>query len=105
MTACRRSCRRSCARPRRRGRPLPRAAQQDIYDNAYGSVAENFPGAATFELPREEQAKWASAMPNIAKEWAERIDAPGLPGTEVLSAYMNEMRSAGAEPVRNWDQE
>ena len=51
---------------------------------AYGSVAENFPGATTFELPREEQAKWAAAMPNIAKEWAERIDAQGLPGTAVL---------------------
>ena len=81
------------------------AAQQDIYNNAYGSVAQNFPGAATFELPREEQAKWASAMPNIAKEWAERIDGQGLPGSEVLSAYMDEMRSVGADPVRNWDQE
>jgi TRAP-type C4-dicarboxylate transport system substrate-binding protein len=79
-------------------------AQQSIYDNAYGSVAQNFPGATTFELPREEQVKWAEAMPNIAKEWAERIDAQGLPGSAVLSAYMNELRSAGADPVRNWDQ-
>ena len=80
-------------------------AQQAIYDKAYGSVAQNFPGATTFELPREEQAKWAAAMPNIAKEWAERIDSQGLPGSAVLSAYMNELRSAGANPVRNWDQD
>jgi len=81
------------------------AAQQGIYETAYGTVPANFAGAATFDLPREEQAKWASAMPNIAKEWAERIDAAGMPGSEVLSAYMEEMRSSGAEPVRNWDQE
>lgn len=81
------------------------AAQQDIYTKAYTSVPQTFAGAVTFELPREEQAKWASAMPNIAKEWAERIDAAGLPGTAVLSAYMEEMRSAGADPVRNWDQD
>ena len=80
-------------------------AQQNIYDTAYGSVAQNFPGATTFDLPREEQAKWAAAMPNIAKEWAERIDAQGLPGSAVLSAYMNELRGAGADPVRNWDQD
>jgi TRAP-type C4-dicarboxylate transport system substrate-binding protein len=78
--------------------------QQDIYDSAYGSVAQNFPGATTFELPREEQAKWANAMPNIAKEWAERVDAQNLPGSKVLSIYMDEMRAAGADPVRNWDQ-
>lgn len=81
------------------------AAQQGIYETAYGSVPENFAGAQTFELPREEQAQWASAMPNIAKEWAERMDAEGLPGSEVLSTYMEEMRNAGAEPVRNWDQD
>jgi TRAP-type C4-dicarboxylate transport system substrate-binding protein len=81
------------------------AAQQGIYEKAYGTVPESFAGAQTFDLPREEQAEWANAMPNIAKEWAERIDAAGLPGSEVLSAYMEEMRSSGAEPVRNWDQE
>jgi hypothetical protein len=44
-------------------------------------------------------------MPNIAQEWAQQMDEQGLPGTEVLSAYMEEMRSTGAEPVRNWDKE
>jgi TRAP-type C4-dicarboxylate transport system substrate-binding protein len=81
------------------------AAQQGIYENAYGSVPENFPGAQTFELPREEQVEWANALPNIAKEWAEQMDGQGLPGTEVLSTYMEEMRSGGADPVRNWDQD
>jgi acyl transferase domain-containing protein len=33
------------------------------------------------------------------------IGCQGLPGNEVLSAYMEEMRASGADPVRNWDEE
>jgi TRAP-type C4-dicarboxylate transport system substrate-binding protein len=80
------------------------AGQQEAYEMAYGGVPQNFAGAETFELSREEQEKWATAMPNIAKEWAEQMDSQGYPGTEVLSAYMEEMRNSGADPVRNWDQ-
>jgi TRAP-type transport system periplasmic protein len=57
------------------------------------------------EFPREEQTKWARMMPNIAKEWAEKLDKQGLPGTKVLVAYMDEMRRLGAKPARNWDKE
>ena len=59
-------------------------AQQRHLQQGLRLGAEKFPGAQTFELPREEQAKWANAMPNIAKEWAERIDEHGLPGTKAL---------------------
>ncbi len=62
-----------------------------------------FPNGKNFVLPREEQVKWANAMPNIAKEWAERADKDGLPGTKALAAYMDELRKAGAKPVRDWD--
>ena len=61
------------------------------------------PTARSSMLPRDEQVKWANAMPNIAKEWAERTDKEGLPGTKVLAAYMDELRKAGAKPVRDWD--
>ena len=57
----------------------------------------------TYVLPREEQVKWATAMPNIAKEWAERADKQGLPGSKALAAFMAEIRAAGAKPVRDWD--
>jgi TRAP-type C4-dicarboxylate transport system substrate-binding protein len=66
-------------------------------------AAKGFPNANVFVLPREEQVKWAKAMPNIAKEWAERIDKQGLPGSKVLAAYMAEVRKSGAKPVRDWD--
>ncbi len=76
--------------------------QLDAGHAGYESVA-SFPGGKTFELPRAEQTKWATAMPNIAKEWAERASKEGLPGDKVLAAYMNAMREAGAKPVRDWD--
>jgi TRAP-type C4-dicarboxylate transport system substrate-binding protein len=62
-----------------------------------------FAKAEVFNLPREEQVKWANAMPNVAKEWAQRVDGMSLPGTKALAAYMDEMRKAGAKPVRDWD--
>jgi TRAP-type C4-dicarboxylate transport system substrate-binding protein len=76
--------------------------QLDAGNAGYASVP-SFPSGKTFDLPRAEQAKWASAMPNIAKEWAERSDKDGLPGSKVLAAYMEEMRKSGAKPVRDWD--
>ncbi|MGE5145768.1 MAG: C4-dicarboxylate TRAP transporter substrate-binding protein [Candidatus Eiseniibacteriota bacterium] len=57
------------------------------------------------DFPRDEQVKWAKAMPNIAKEWAAKLDKDGLPGSKALSAYMDEMRKNGAKPARNWDKE
>ena len=61
------------------------------------------PGGKVFNLPRDEQTKWAVAMPNVAKEWAERAEKAGFPGNKVLGAYMDELRKAGAKPVRDWD--
>jgi TRAP-type C4-dicarboxylate transport system substrate-binding protein len=66
-------------------------------------MAKKFPNGKTYELPRAEQVKWANAMPNIAKEWADRANKDKLPGTQVLSAYMDALRAAGAKPVRDWD--
>jgi TRAP-type C4-dicarboxylate transport system substrate-binding protein len=76
--------------------------QNDLGNQGFESVPK-FPNGKTFVLPREEQVKWANAMPNIAKEWAERADKDGLPGTKVLAAYMDELRKQGAKPVRDWD--
>jgi TRAP-type transport system periplasmic protein len=78
--------------------------QLDAGNAGYASVPQ-FPGGKTFDLPRAEQSKWATAMPNIAKEWAERSDKEGLPGSKVLAAYMDELRKAGAAPVRDWDKQ
>ncbi len=77
-------------------------AQLDAGNVGYASVP-TFPNGKIFDLPRAEQSKWAAAMPNIAKEWAERADKENLPGSKALAAYMSELRKAGAKPVRDWD--
>ena len=66
-------------------------------------ATKGFANGNVIVLPREEQMKWANAMPNIAKEWAERIDKQGLPGSKSLAGYMAEIRASGAKPVRDWD--
>lgn len=78
-------------------------ANQNAYEGGLKSVA-GFKGQV-IEFPREEQIKWAKMMPNIAKEWAEKLDKQGLPGTKVLTAYMDELRRLGAKPARDWDKD
>ena len=62
-------------------------------------------GATVTEVDQAFRAEWAAGMDNVAKLWADKLDGEGKAGTAVLKAYMDTMRSAGATPVRNWDQE
>lgn len=62
-------------------------------------------GATITEVDQDFRNQWASGMDNVAKLWAEKLDADGVQGTAVLKTYMDTMRAAGATPVRNWDQE
>lgn len=55
------------------------------------------------QMPEGELAEWANMLPNIAKEWAEPLDARGIPATDFLAAYMEGLRSRGETPVRDWD--
>jgi TRAP-type C4-dicarboxylate transport system substrate-binding protein len=61
--------------------------------------------ATLYELPEAERKRWADAMPNIAKEWAAAQEKQGIPGTQALNALMQEARSAGIKPVRDWDRQ
>ncbi|MEP4197904.1 MAG: TRAP transporter substrate-binding protein DctP [Aliishimia sp.] len=60
-------------------------------------------GGTVTELPADQRQVWAEALPNIAQEWAQAADAKGLPGTQVLQAYMDQMRDAGQPIARHWD--
>ncbi|MEO1249166.1 MAG: C4-dicarboxylate TRAP transporter substrate-binding protein [Pseudomonadota bacterium] len=62
-------------------------------------------GATITDASDDMRQAWAAGMDNAAKEWAETLDGQGKPGSEILSLYMEEMRTAGAQPLRNWDQE
>ncbi|MDF2374371.1 MAG: C4-dicarboxylate TRAP transporter substrate-binding protein [Rhizobiaceae bacterium] len=59
-------------------------------------------GGTVVVLPQDQRAAWADAMPNIAEEWAAALDKKGAPGTAMLGAYMDKLKAAGAEPVRDW---
>ena len=82
-------------------------ALQKIFRDAGQTGLEAVGGfkGQVLEFPREEQVKWAKMMPNIGKEWAQKLDGQGLPGTKALAAYMDEMRRLGAKPARDWDKE
>ena len=62
-------------------------------------------GMKASDFPAGERKKWAKMMPNIAKEWAEALDKKGEPGTKLLTAYMDELRTAKVPLVREWDKE
>jgi TRAP-type mannitol/chloroaromatic compound transport system substrate-binding protein len=62
-------------------------------------------GVKIHELSFEDRKRWAGMMPNIAKEWAADMDKQGLPGTRILTSYMDEVRASGEPVVRNWDKE
>lgn len=59
-------------------------------------------GGTIVDMDPAERASWASAMPNIAAEWARSLDDAGQPGTDMLIAYMAKLRDGGFEPVRDW---
>lgn len=62
-------------------------------------------GATITELGEAERSAWASAMPNVAQEWAKALDDGGLPGSEVLDTYMTRLKDAGTALPRDWSAE
>lgn len=62
-------------------------------------------GAKISELSEAERSKWADTLPNIAMDWAKDLDAKGLPGTEVLAAYIDHLKTAGVLLPRDWSVE
>ena len=72
------------------------AASRDAYTEAGGSIVDIDPA---------ERKAWATAMPNIAAEWAAKLDDAGEPGTDMLNAYIEKLRAAGYEPTRDWTAE
>ncbi len=79
-------------------------ARQTSEGDAKGLEACVEQGGTIIEFSAEERARWAAALPNIAQEWASAADAQGLPGTEVLNAYMQIMRDNDQPIGRDWDQ-
>jgi TRAP-type C4-dicarboxylate transport system substrate-binding protein len=62
-------------------------------------------GVKVYDMPEAERKRWAAMMPNIGQAWAERQEKRGLPGREVLSAFMGELRARNIEIARQWDKQ
>lgn len=62
-------------------------------------------GAKISALPAAELKKWVAALPNIAGEWAKRVDKDGLPASDILKAYIGAVRDGGGKPIRDWDKQ
>jgi TRAP-type transport system periplasmic protein len=60
-------------------------------------------GVKAYDMPNAERKRWATMMPNIAQEWADRQEKRGQPGRVVLKAFMDELRSRKIEIPREWD--
>ncbi len=59
-------------------------------------------GGTVVELPAEAREAWAKSMPNIALDWAAKLDDSGAPGSKMLVSYMDKLKAAGMTPVRDW---
>jgi TRAP-type C4-dicarboxylate transport system substrate-binding protein len=62
-------------------------------------------GGKVVPLSEADRLAWAKGMPNIAKEWAAGLTKQGLPGDQILTAYMDFMRQNKQPIARHWDKE
>lgn len=59
-------------------------------------------GGTIVEVSDEDRAAWANAMPDIAEEWAETLNAAGEDGDGMKAAYLAKLEAAGFVGVRDW---
>ena len=62
-------------------------------------------GGTVVELSADARAAWANSMPNIAVDWAKKLDETGAPGSDMLKAYTEKLKAAGMTPIRDWASE
>lgn len=56
-------------------------------------------------MPAEEREKWVNALPALATDWANGLEARGVPAKTFMTQYMDGLRKRGESPVRAWDDE
>jgi TRAP-type C4-dicarboxylate transport system substrate-binding protein len=61
------------------------------------------PPVTIVEMPEGELIKWVNKMPDIANEWAEPLEARGIPAKAFVADYMAALRARGEVPARDWD--
>jgi TRAP-type C4-dicarboxylate transport system substrate-binding protein len=72
-------------------------------DRAESSLQAYVDGGGTVvEMSASERQAWADSMPNIAVDWAQKLDGAGAPGSAMLIAYIDKLKAAGQVPLRDW---
>ena len=56
-----------------------------------------------YEVPFEVKKNWADMMPNIPNEKAKEADKMGMPGTQVMKAYIDGLEKEGYKFPRRWE--
>ena len=69
--------------------------------SAYKKYVAN--GGTIVKLTNEQRRAWANGMPNVAQDWANGLEAKGVPAKAVLKDYMNTMRANKQPILRQWD--
>jgi len=60
-------------------------------------------GMSAQKFFRSRREEWIVALPPLGQIWAAAREAEGYVGKEILTAYMDHLRAAGAKPKRDWD--
>ena len=59
-------------------------------------------GTKISDLSDVERKRWADSLGPVARNWASDAQSKGMPGNEVLSAYMASLQKAGTKLPRDW---
>ena len=62
-------------------------------------------GVKVADLSAVERTRWAKVLPNLAKDWAERLEKRGLPGRKVIKTFMDQARALNVPIARHWDRD
>jgi len=81
--------------------PVAAQAYCDAGSSALADVKTRGLRTQRFYNTRREQ--WISALPPLGEMWATDREAKGYAGNEILIAYMDNLRAAGATPKRDWE--
>lgn len=76
----------------------PVAVMQKIVE---AGATQNPPVTVT-DMPQDQRTAWVNVLPDLAGTWAADMEARGLPGRAVLTAYMAGLKARGETPVRDW---
>lgn len=81
------------------------ARHEKMFELMLEAGAGQNPPVTMTQMSEADRQAWVNAMPNIAKEWADGLEAQGLPARAFMKAYLDGVRALGETPVRNWDDE